>query len=183
LKAKPISLPMPITIRRAHPNDAEAIAKIMNQPEVYSGTLQLPHTDTEIWRPRLSDQLTAGKVELVLAAVVDGEVVGSAGLHPVSPATRRRHAMGLGITVATEWQGRGVGRKLIAALCEYADRWAGILRIELTVFCDNQRAVTLYRSFDFEIEGTHTAYALRNGVFADTYSMARLHPDPPRLPD
>jgi putative acetyltransferase len=184
LKAKPNPAPLAIVIaiRRARPTDAEAIARIMNEPGVYAGTLQLPHTDAEIWRTRLADQLTAGRAEISIVAEIDGEVVGSAGLHPVSPATRRRHAMGLGISVATAWQGQGVGRKLIAALCEYADRWAGVLRIELTVFCDNPRAIALYRSFDFQIEGTHTAYALRDGVYVDTYSMARLHPDPPQLP-
>ena len=32
----------------------------------------------------------------------------------------------------------------------------------------------LYRKFGFEIEGTHKAYALRDGRYVDTYAMARL---------
>jgi putative acetyltransferase len=66
-------------------------------------------------------------------------------------------------------------------LCDYADRWAGVLRIELTVYTDNEVALRLYRNFGFEIEGTMRAYALRDGEFVDTYAMARLHPNPPGL--
>ena len=38
-----------------------------------------------------------------------------------------------------------------------------VLRIELTVYTDNAAAIALYRKFGFEIEGTHRAYALRDG--------------------
>ena len=87
----------------------------------------------------------------------------------------------LGISVAPEAQGQGVGRALMQALCDYADRWAQVLRIELTVFADNERAVRLYRSMGFVHEGTHRGYALRDGEYIDVLSMARLHPRPPRL--
>ncbi|MGE4051090.1 MAG: GNAT family N-acetyltransferase, partial [Piscinibacter sp.] len=70
---------------------------------------------------------------------------------------------------------------LMAAMCDYADRWAGALRLELTVFTDNAPAIALYRKFGFEIEGTHRAYALRDGRYDDVYAMARLHPNPPVL--
>ena len=51
-----------------------------------------------------------------LVAILDGKVVGTAGLHPVGTALRRRHAMELGICVAAPAQGHGVGKALMAAL-------------------------------------------------------------------
>ena len=128
----------------------------------------------------MSDATAAGKVELHLLAEVDGHLVGSAGLQPVSTLPRRRHALGLGIMVAKAHQGQGVGRALIGALCDYADRWVGALRIELTVYGDNARGIALYRHFGFEVEGVHRAYALRDGVYVDALAMARLHPNPPQ---
>ena len=65
------------------------------------------------------------------------------------------------------------------ALCDYADDWGQLLRIELTVFSDNARAIALYRRFGFEHEGLFRGYALRDGVYADCAAMARLHPRPP----
>jgi L-phenylalanine/L-methionine N-acetyltransferase len=112
-------------------------------------------------------------------ALVKGEVVGSAGLHPASPALRRRHAWMLGISVAADWHNRGVGTALMAALLDYADNWVGALRVELTVFADNEAAQALYGKFGFETEGRLRAYALRNGVYCDVLTMARLRALPP----
>ncbi len=172
---------MGITIRRASTKDAAAFARIMGDPSVYPGLMQLPYTDEDIWRTRLAENSAPGKTDLPLVAEMNGEAVGTAGLHPVGPALRRRHALTLGISVLREAQGKGVGSALMAAMCDYADRWAGALRIELTVYCDNAAAIHLYRKFGFEIEGTFKGYAMRDGRYADAHSMARFHPDPPRI--
>jgi len=170
----------PWALRRARPADAEAFARLMNEPNVFANLLQMPFPDADLWRKRLSDQVSvAHSTELHLVAEVQGEVIASAGLHPCGPAVRRRHAMGLGMSVAVPWQGRGVGSALMAALCDYADNWVGALRIELGVYADNERAQALYRKFGFELEGRQRAYALRDGALVDSLMMARLHPHPP----
>ena len=172
---------MTIVVRRAHAKDAAAHVRIMGHPQVVPSLLQMPYADEEQWRARLSETAAPGKIDLPLVAELDGEVVGSAGLHPVGPGIRRRHALTFGIAVLPQAQGQGVGSALMAAICEHADRWVGALRMELTVFADNAAAVHLYRKFGFEIEGTFKAYALRDGVYADVVSMARLHPAPPSI--
>ena len=172
---------MTITIRRASPRDAAAYARLMNDPAVFGGLLQMPYTDEEIWRTRLVESCAPGKTDLPLAAELNGEVVGSAGLHPVGPALRRRHVLTLGISVARDAQRQGVGTALMAAMCDYADRWIGALRIELTVYTDNDAALALYRKFGFAIEGTHRGYAMRDGQYVDAFAMARFHPNPPRI--
>jgi putative acetyltransferase len=173
---------MAVVVRRATTADAAALARLMADPAVYAGLMQLPFPSEEMWTQRLADLLTPGKTDVMLVAELDGHVVGSSGLHPVGTALRRRHALMLGISVAPEAQRRGVGSALMAAMCDYADRWAGALRIELTVYADNLPAIALYRKFGFAVEGTHRAYALRDGQYVDALCMARLHPNPPQLP-
>jgi putative acetyltransferase len=173
---------MTITVRRSTPRDAAAIARIMADPAIYGGLMQLPMPNEELWAARLADLCKPERQDLMLSAELHGEVVGSAGLHPTGPALRRRHVMHFGLSVAREFDRRGVGSALMAAICDYADHWAGVLRLELTVYTDNEAAIALYRKFGFVIEGTHRAYALRNGEYADAYAMARLHPRPPALP-
>ena len=171
-----------ITVRRAAPADAGALARIMGDPAVFAGLMQLPFTNEEVWKARLAENFAPGKPDLLLVAERDAAVVGSAGVHPVGQAIRRRHVLTFGISVAPEAQRQGVGSALMAAICDYADRWAGALRIELTVYTDNAAAIALYRKFGFELEGTHRAYALRDGEYVDALAMARLHPKPPALP-
>jgi putative acetyltransferase len=172
----------PITLRRARPADAADYAALMNDPLVYPGVLQLPYTDAELWRTRLAEPGGATVAELHLVAEADGRVIGGAGLHAAGAAVRRRHVMNVGMSVAGDRQGQGVGTQLLTALCHHADRWVGALRLELTVYTDNRRAIALYRKHGFEVEGTHRAFALRDGVYVDAHTMARLHPNPPALP-
>jgi len=172
---------MTLLIRRVSTKDAAALAQHMSDPAVFGGLLQLPYPSEEAWRQRLTDQTAAANADVMLVAERDGAIVGAAGLMAAGAHARRRHVMGLGISVAPEAQRQGVGRALMAALCDYADRWAGALRIELTVYTDNAVAIRLYRQFGFEIEGTAKAYALRDGAYVDAHAMARLHPNPPRL--
>lgn len=167
-----------IVIRRAEFADAAQLQQVYSSPNTYSGTLQLPHPSLEMWQERLKLQ---DQSSTALVALYDGVVVGHAGLHQ-EKNTRRRHAASLGISVADSFAGRGVGSALLAELVNLADNWLNIVRLELTVFCDNAAALHLYGKFGFEIEGTHKAYALRNGVFVDSYSMARFHPRQPMVP-
>ncbi len=171
-----------IQLRRAGPDDAAAYARIMADEDVFAQLMQLPYPNAVAWRKRLEALPEPGHTDLNLVAELNGEVVGGAGLHTTMPNVRRHHAMGLGISVAKAVQGRGVGTALMSALLDYADRWAGVLRIELTVWADNERAIRLYRRFGFEVEGRLRAYGLRDGRYDDVLAMARIHPRPPALP-
>lgn len=173
---------MSLILRRARPADAASLAEQMSDPEVFPGLLQLPFPNVELWQQRLSTPPVAGSPELMLVAERDGRIVGNAGLHPAGQQLRRRHAMALGISVAPAAQGQGVGHALMTALMDYADNWAQVLRIELTVFHDNQRAIRLYERHGFAPEGRMRAYALRHGVYEDVLAMARLHPRQPLVP-
>lgn len=172
--------PSPITIRRTTTQDAAAFARIMGDLDVLPGLMQQPYTSTEVWQARLAKTLQEDDGTLRLSAERHGVVVGCAGLHPATQQ-RRRHAAGIGIAVAGDAQGQGVGTALMQALCDYADGWSQLLRLELTVFTDNLRAVRLYERMGFSIDGTLRGYALRDGVFADVHTMSRWHANPPAL--
>jgi len=162
-----------VAVRRSTVADAEGFARMLSNPEVYPQLLQMPYGSPEHWRARLADNAVPGKPDLLLVAVTDaGEVVGG------SP--RRRHAMTLGMQVQPAWQRQGIGTQLLQALVDYADNWLGLLRLELEVYADNRKAQALYRRFGFVEEGLHKCDTLRDGVYVDSLSMARLNPSPLR---
>ena len=169
---------MNIVVRRAEPEDCEAIWRTFQDESAYSGTLQTPFPSREAWRKRLAEMPEG---DFMLVALVDGQVVGNAGLHSAGKSPRRAHAMHLGMAVREDFQGKGVGSALMRALTALADGWLNVFRIELTVYTDNERALALYGKFGFVIEGTHKSYALRAGRYVDSHSMARVKPKTPAV--
>jgi putative acetyltransferase len=167
-----------LVIRRAEPSDAEGIALTFRSRGASLGTLQNPYPSIAQWNERLAG---SSRLNYVLVALADGQIVGHAGLHG-NENPRRAHAWMLGMSVRDDWHNRRVGTRLMESLIDLADNWLGALRLELTVYVSNEHALKLYRRFGFEVEGTHRAYSLRDGQYTDTYAMARLHPRPPRLP-
>ncbi|MEI9483732.1 N-acetyltransferase [Enterobacter cancerogenus] len=158
-----------IVIRHAEPKDAEALRQNYMHPEVYHGTLQLPHPSLEMWQERLNPK--PGLKRLV--ACIDEKIVGDLAVH-VEPNPRRSHVASFGISVAAHAQRRGVGSALMREMIDLCDNWLRVERIELTVFADNAAAIALYQRFGFEIEGTGKKFALRNGEYVDAYYMARM---------
>lgn len=109
----------------------------------------------------------------MLVAEVEGKVVGNAGLYR-GRRPRNMHAATLGISIHDAYQGQGIGKALMAALLDAADRRLNFLRIELEVYPDNQQSIKLYESFGFVVEGRKRMSAFREGQYADTIIMARI---------
>jgi RimJ/RimL family protein N-acetyltransferase len=102
-------------------------------------------------------------------AEADGRIVGSIHVEP-SP-----HGFGeIGMAVARDWRGRGVG----SALLETAIGWAreqGLHKLSLDVFVHNERAIGLYRKFGFVEEGRRVKhYRRRSGELWDALEMGLL---------
>jgi putative acetyltransferase len=181
--------PDAISLRAAEPSDAAALSALIGSEGVFEGTSQLPLMPVASRLERYSKIDPAGL--LIVACIQEAEeakeagaekIIGMLGLHLVQPGLRRAHVRGLGIAIDAAWQGQGVGQRLMTAGMHWADNWAGILRIELTVLADNARAIALYQRHGFMVEGTMRAHIMRGGQLADTLGMARLHPKPPVLP-
>lgn len=166
-------------IRSAEPADALGISHLYGRPGVFEGTLQTPEV-AHATRTDMLQKVDAQTCRLV--ALEKDEIVAHAALYMAHTGLRRAHVRVLAIAVDPRWQGKGLGTELIRRLLEWADRWAGVLRVELMVQADNERAAALYRRLGFVDEGRHRGYALKDGKYVDAFSMARLHPSPPQLP-
>jgi len=156
-------------IRPIRAEDAEGAYQLRLQPGALEFTLAFPSQrpdETNRFLERL------GPDDHTFVAVLDGQVVGIAGLHVGQG--RRRHSASLGMSVHDQFQGRGIGRKLLAALLDVADNYLGLARVELEVLPDNTRAIRLYESMGFEHEGCKRRAVFRGGKHWDGLIMGRL---------
>ena len=159
-----------LEIRRAEPDDCSAIYEMFRSPKVYEGTLQLPYPSREQWRKRISENDSCYS----LVAVSGEHVIGMLTVDTFPNRPRRRHVGRIGISVTEAWQGKGVGKALMQAGIDLADKWLNLTRLELEVYSDNDAAIRLYEHFGFEREGVLRQHAFRDGRSVDSIMMARL---------
>jgi ribosomal protein S18 acetylase RimI-like enzyme len=109
------------------------------------------------------------KLEGLLVAVARDDIVGFVHVDASS------HGFGeIGMAVARDWRGRGVGSALMAGAIEWA-RAEGLHKLSLSVFAHNAAAVALYRKCGFVEEGRRVQqYRRKNGELWDAIDMGLL---------
>ena len=86
--------------------------------------------------------------EVEIIALVDGKVVGSAGVDSVGKAYKLKFRSNFGISVDKAYWGLGIGSALTEACIECAKE-AGYKQIELDAVAANERAIALYKKFGY----------------------------------
>ena len=94
------------------------------------------------------EEKTNSPDEIEIIAVVDGKVVGTAGIEAVGRKHKLRHRAELGIGILKEYWGLGLGKALTKA-CIQCAKEAGYTQVELNVVAENEAAISLYQSLGF----------------------------------
>ena len=108
---------------------------------------------------------------------LDGTVVATAADEVVGQLHVDQSPFGfgeIGMMVARDWRGRGVGSALVAAAIEWA-RERELHKLTLSVFPHNEPAIGLYRKFGFVEEGRREQHMRRaSGEIWDLIEMGLL---------
>jgi ribosomal protein S18 acetylase RimI-like enzyme len=158
-----------VQIRRSRLTDAESLCDAINS------------VAREKWWLATADGFTAEQTRSFLKFVTDhalsqvvavagGLVVGWCDVVPKGPRGFS-HVGALGMGVRREWRRQGVGRRLLDE-CLALARSAGLEKIELEVFTDNEGAIRLYESLGFVREGVKCRARKLEGRYQDVLLMA-----------
>lgn len=110
-----------------------------------------------------------GVRNVLFVAAWAGKIVGQADCHGGS-FEKDRHAGLIGIAIRDGWREIGLGRALMDRVLAWM-RALGFRKAHLTVFSTNTRAIRLYESLGFSVEGVRKrAYRIR-GEYADDVVM------------
>ena len=110
----------------------------------------------------------------MLAAFLDGELVGNCGVNEISDRFKMRHRASLGISIKKKAWGLGLGTLLMEKALEQAKE-NGFTQVELGVFADNDRARYLYRKLGFtEMGCIPKAFCLKDGTYRDEVQMVKF---------
>jgi L-amino acid N-acyltransferase YncA len=158
-----------LEIRPATAADAAAMAAIYN--EGIEDRLATFET-----RPRTPDEVVVWLGEdlpFLVATAGDGTVVGWARVSPYSDRCVYQGVGEHGVYVARAARGGGVGRRLLAALCDEAER-AGFYKLTSRVFVDNAASRAAHRAAGFEEVGIQRRHARLDGRWKDCVLVERL---------
>ena len=144
-----------VLVRNAVASDARALRETMRRAHTQSDYLlsypdEQSVDDEQEARSLEETERSCNEVELV--AIIDGRIVGSAGVSAVRSRRKVAHRARLGISILKEYWRMGIGRMLMDASIDCA-RQVGYTQLELEVVTDNERAVSLYRCAGFEEYG------------------------------
>ena len=157
-----------VDIRPARPEDADAVAAI-TAVVAEEGTIGAqPPVDVEAraagLRSLLADEGRGGAWMLR----DDERVVGVA-----TALERIAGVLSIGMMLLPEARGRGGGRRLLDAVLAHAHA-TGAHKVDLEVWPDNGRAIALYASAGFTVEGLRERhYRRRDGSLRSSLIMAR----------
>lgn len=86
----------------------------------------------------------------MFTVVVDGKIAGT-GQVSFNNRIKTRHKAGIGIALLKEYWGLGIGNGIFTEIIKSAKSRDGVELLELNVIEGNERAISLYKKFGFEI--------------------------------
>ena len=153
-----------MTVEEMRPDDWPACARI------YEEGLDVGTFEDEVpsWEEWDASHLAAHR----FAAERDGRVVGWVALLPVSSRECYSGVAEVSLYVSEEARSQGVGRELLTAAIESAER-GGIWTLQTSVFPENEASLRLLRRFGFREVGRRERIGRLHGVWRDTVLVER----------
>lgn len=163
-----------VVIREAGVKDAENIINVINNvgaEKVFILTERFAH-DVNWEQNFIQEHVKEKKAFLLAVAEVEGKIVGVCDVH-LGSNPKNRHVGELGMSVVKECRGLGIG----TAMMMYMINWAktrGLEKLYLGVFSTNERAINLYKKFNFRVEGKRKKQYKVEGNYVDEIIMAKF---------
>jgi ribosomal protein S18 acetylase RimI-like enzyme len=168
----------PFVVRPATPRDARSFFEMWSAVVAEGRYVRPDHTrrDAAFYRRTFRHSWSSDRADLV--AVTGDRVIGhlTAAREP-GPTTS--HVASVGLAVASDWRGRGVGSALMEDAIEWG-RQMGVEKLALSVFPHNEAAIEMYRRFGFVEEGRLSGHSKKAIGYVDEILMGLwLIPQPP----
>jgi phosphinothricin acetyltransferase len=158
--------PSPVGVRPMRVEDWPAVA------EVYAEGIAGGDATFETEVPSWAGWDAAHLPDHRLVAEVDGTVVGWTAVSPVSGRCVYAGVVEDSVYVAESARGRGVGRRLLAALVESTEN-AGIWTIQTGIFPENEPSLALHRAAGFRVLGVRQRPGQLRGRWRDVVLLER----------
>lgn len=165
-----------VVIREAVPDDAAGILNHIEATAAETGFMTMDEEGLGITVAEEKEHLARlyeSKNSTLYVALINQQVVGTASIHGAS-SPKLQHIGEVGIAIAKEFWGLGLGTAMMEELIHWAQESGVIKRLELTVQARNTKARNLYEKLGFQLEGIMSRGVKDHGEYLDVCLMSMM---------
>ena len=165
---------MEMEYRKLSVDEAEQFWSLMNQLDYETKYMLYEPGERTKNLPRIESLIrdSVERQDFLLVAETDNKLIGYISAQK-GRLNRIAHSAYIVVGILTDYRGKGIGTEFFKRLNIWAEE-NKVVRLELTVICENEAAKHLYINSGFEIEGIKRKSVCVDGKYLDEYYMARV---------
>ena len=165
---------MKMEYRKLSVDEAEQFWSLMNQLDYETKYMLYEPGERTKNLPRIESLIrdSVERQDFLLVAETDNKLIGYISAQK-GRLNRIAHSAYIVVGILTDYRGKGIGTEFFKRLNAWAEE-NKVVRLELTVICENEAAKHLYTNSGFEIEGIKRKSVCVDVQYLDEFYMARV---------
>ena len=157
-----------VTLRPLEPTDLDTLYRWENDTALWAvSDTVAPYSREALWH--YLEQYTADiyaqrQLRLIITLTSDATPVGTIDFLNFNPLNNRAE---LGLFIAPEWRGKGLGRKALDLLTAYARDHIGLRQLYVFIALDNEVCLNLFEDYGYTRAGVLQSWVKRGNIYRD----------------
>ncbi len=157
-----------VTLRALEPTDLDTLYRWENDTALWTvSDTAAPYSREALWhylQQYTGDIYAQRQLRLMITLTNDGTPVGTVDFLNFDPLNNRAE---LGLFIANEWRGKGLGRQALERLTAYARDHIGLRQLYVFIALDNEVCLKLFEDFGYSRSGILKSWVKRGNTYRD----------------
>ena len=157
-----------VTLRALEPTDLDTLYRWENDTALWSvSDTAAPYSREALWnylQQYTGDIYAQRQLRLMITLSSDGTPVGTVDFLFFDPLNNRAE---LGLFIADEWRGKGLGRQALERLTAYARDHIGLRQLYVFIALDNEVCLKLFEDYGYSRCGILKSWVKRGNIYRD----------------
>ncbi len=164
-----------VALRALEPTDLDTLYRWENDTALWSVSDTIaPYSREALWHYLeyyTGDIYAQRQLRLMITTPTDGSPVGTVDFLNFDPLNNRAE---LGLFIASEFRGKGLGRQALELLTAYARDHIGLRQLYVFIAIDNEVCLRLFEDFGYSRAGTLKSWVKRGNTYRDVALMQMI---------
>ncbi len=157
-----------VTLRALEPTDLDTLYRWENDTALWTvSDTAAPYSREALWsylQQYTGDIYAQRQLRLMITLSSDGTPVGTVDFLYFDPLNNRAE---LGLFIADEWRGKGLGRQALERLTAYARDHIGLRQLYVFIALDNEVCLKLFEDYGYSRCGILKSWVKRGNTYRD----------------